>query len=196
VGRKLATTETISHIYTSDLTRAAETAELIRCELPCDVEVTVDTRLRERGFGCLEGLPVSELVAAAGRAQVRVGEYTPRGGETLEAVDHRLAAFLAELFRTISEMELTEPLPLLPGSLLSAALPLPLWHVLLVSHGGTIHSLCERLREAHGCQLLPRNAPTPNTALSSFLITLRGNCSHHAHTLTAHNTHHLSHSSH
>ena len=42
---------------------------------------------------------MSELVAAAGRAQVRVGEYTPRGGETLEAVDHRLAAFLAELFR-------------------------------------------------------------------------------------------------
>lgn len=27
---------------------AFQTAELIRCELPCDVEVTVDSRLRER----------------------------------------------------------------------------------------------------------------------------------------------------
>ena len=91
-----------------------------------------------------------------------------------------------------------EPLPLLPGSLLSPSLPLPYWHVLVVSHGGTIHSLCERLREAYGCQLPPRAAPTPNTALSSFLISLRGNCGRHAHTLSAHNTHHLSqqHSSH
>ena len=52
-----------------------------------------------QGFGCLEGLPVSELVEAAGKAQVRAREYTPSGGETLEAVDHRLALFLAELFR-------------------------------------------------------------------------------------------------
>ena len=42
---------------------------------------------------------MSELVEAAGRAQVRAREYTPSGGETLEAVDHRLALFLAELFR-------------------------------------------------------------------------------------------------
>lgn len=68
VGQRLAMSETISHIYSSDLVRAAEvgwaccyghnvdvtflprpqTAELIRAQLPCPLDVTMDTRLRER----------------------------------------------------------------------------------------------------------------------------------------------------
>ena len=77
----------------------------------------MDTKLRERvcvcvcvcvcvyavslaqAFGSLEGQPVAVLVQAAERARVKVKEYTPAGGETLEAVNGRIREFLVEMFR-------------------------------------------------------------------------------------------------
>ena len=40
-----------------------------------------------------------ELVRAAERAKVSAREYTPSGGESLDALDSRVAAFLEELFK-------------------------------------------------------------------------------------------------
>src|SRR5205807_6477394 len=46
-------------IYSSDLARARETAEILAAEL--GIEVHVDQRLRERGFGAWEGLTSTEI---------------------------------------------------------------------------------------------------------------------------------------
>lgn len=143
-------------------------------------------------------------------------EYTPVDGESLEEVDRRLSEFLKNMLRyiglsdhrdihciicqctlsDISKLEQCEPIPLKEGSLLASSpspLPPPQWHVLLVGHGGALHSLCEQLREIPGCHLPLRNASTPNAAITSFILTLHGQCCHSVTTLTAHNTQHLSH---
>lgn len=54
-----------------------------------------------QAFGSLEGQPVSELVEAARRAEVKVREYTPVDGESLEEVDRRLSEFLKYMLRYI-----------------------------------------------------------------------------------------------
>lgn len=172
--------------------------------------------VRVQAFGCLEGQPVSELVEAARRARVKVRQYTPIGGESLEEVDSRLHDFLKSVLRyildimynyyvvylllsplsDISKLEHSKPVPLKEGSLLAsspAPLPPPQWHVLLVGHGGALYSLCEQLRRMPGCELPLHNSSTPNAALTSFLLTLHGQCCHSVKTLTANNTEHLSH---
>lgn len=52
-----------------------------------------------QAFGSLEGRPVSELVEAARRAEVKVREYTPVEGESLEEVDRRLSEFQKSMLR-------------------------------------------------------------------------------------------------
>ena len=47
-------------VYSSDLARARETAEILAEELGADVRL--DARLRERGFGAWEGLTAAEIV--------------------------------------------------------------------------------------------------------------------------------------
>lgn len=52
-----------------------------------------------QAFGSLEGQPVSVLVEAAMRAEVKVMQYTPVEGESLEEVDRRQREFLKSMLR-------------------------------------------------------------------------------------------------
>ena len=81
----------VSIIYSSDLTRCKQTAEILNMEkrLP----IIYDVRLRERDFGSLAGKMWSEVdvdgsLYAKDRAQQY--DYQPYGGESVEQVTKRL----------------------------------------------------------------------------------------------------------
>jgi probable phosphoglycerate mutase len=78
-------------VFTSDLARAVETAEIAFAgsELP----VRADSRLRECNYGELNGRPVAEIDAERLR---RVDEPYP-GGESYRQVAERVARFLEDL---------------------------------------------------------------------------------------------------
>ena len=86
-------------IYTSDLTRAAETGDAIAA--PHALTPRRDPRLREVFFGVWEGLLLEQITegwpreAAAWRTDSL--HHRPPGGETLEAVQARIAASLTEI---------------------------------------------------------------------------------------------------
>lgn len=87
-------------IVSSDLVRAAETAEIIAARLAEaqaeDVRITYDKRLREHALGNLEGQPYEEGWSMADHPdwldpQVRVG-----GGETVQEVYERIGSLLTD----------------------------------------------------------------------------------------------------
>ena len=53
----------IRHVHASHLARARETAEIVAAVLGLPGLVRVDSRLRERGYGCFEGLTRDECAA-------------------------------------------------------------------------------------------------------------------------------------
>lgn len=80
--------EGIAAVYSSDLSRALQTAEALGEAL--DLRVVADTRLRERGFGIFEALTFAEVEtrwpAEARRWAQRDPDFAPDGGESLRAV--------------------------------------------------------------------------------------------------------------
>ena len=103
-------------IYSSDLARSIETAEIVGERL--GLEVRVDPRLRERSFGGWEGLTGVEIERASpdSYARWRSGEgFGADDAETHEAFAARIEAFLADILERH------------PGET-----------VLVVAHGGSI----------------------------------------------------------
>jgi broad specificity phosphatase PhoE len=111
----------ITEVWASDLARARETAE-IAAEVLGLPPVVTDPGLRERGFGCFEGLTREECALqfpdewARYRADVRL---PPPGGEPQSAVVERMREAVLRASRAVPE---------------GAA-------VLVVSHGGAIRAL-------------------------------------------------------
>jgi broad specificity phosphatase PhoE len=103
-------------VYSSDLARARETAEIIAERLGLEVEV--DARLRERSFGSWEGLTHPEVEArdAEALARWRAGE----GYGALDAEPHDLFADRMSRF-------LQDVLERHPGE-----------RVLVITHGGSM----------------------------------------------------------
>jgi probable phosphoglycerate mutase len=91
--------ERVDAVYSSDLARARCTAEAIAeaAQLP----LQLDTTLRERHFGRLEGLTQEEVAAQwpleAQRWRAREPGYGPEGGETLQAFYDRSVGALTRL---------------------------------------------------------------------------------------------------
>lgn len=90
----------LAAVYTSDLRRAREGAELIAATR--GLEVQADPRLREMHLGCLEGLGYAAAAARhpelAGRDYASMVEFRmPGGGESLVDVWDRVAPALREL---------------------------------------------------------------------------------------------------
>jgi broad specificity phosphatase PhoE len=83
----------LAAVFTSDLGRAIETAEIAFAE--SDLPVHHDWRLRECNYGELNGAPVSEI-DDAGRVR-RIAEPFA-GGESYRQVVERTRQFLNELF--------------------------------------------------------------------------------------------------
>jgi broad specificity phosphatase PhoE len=93
-------TELVEHIYTSDLQRARETAEIIAAAH--GLAITPDSRLREFRFGSWEGLTWPEIAASDPKlndATDIIGAYAPPGGETIADVMERWKRFQADLVR-------------------------------------------------------------------------------------------------
>lgn len=89
-------------IYSSDLERARETAEIIAA--PHELPVRVDERLREISHGDWEGLHVSEIRAQAGTAfldpiQPRSPDFRSPGGESVRELAARVNQVLSEIER-------------------------------------------------------------------------------------------------
>jgi len=106
----------ISAIYTSDLQRARETAEIVGRAVR--IAPQSDPALRERNFGQAQGRPHSELPSAASGIEIdRVvdADARPAEGESLTELYERVATFIDEL-----EMRAPED------------------DVLVVTHGGVI----------------------------------------------------------
>jgi len=79
-------------VFTSDLGRAVETAEIAFADT--QLELRRDARLRECNYGDLNGARAAEIEAQRAR---RIDEPFP-GGESYRAVVERTRAFLNDLF--------------------------------------------------------------------------------------------------
>ena len=126
----------IDVVYSSDLARARQTAEIVAETL--GLEVRVDPRLRERGFGSWEGLTTPEIEErfADSHRRWRAGEGAGADdAETFEDFSARVNDFLRDVLR------------LHPGE-----------EVLVISHGGSIrviHALAAGLDYVRDHRLIP-----------------------------------------
>ena len=82
-------------LTSSDLLRASQTAEVIAARL--GAPLVLDARLRERGLGRLEGLPLADALALAGEVDWTDPAARPGDGESLGEVYDRLAELFAAL---------------------------------------------------------------------------------------------------
>ncbi len=83
----------LSAVFTSDLTRAVETAAIAFAD--SGIPVYVDTRLRECDYGEWNGAPVAQLEP---ERRARIDTPWP-GGESYRDAVGRMAAFLADVRR-------------------------------------------------------------------------------------------------
>ncbi len=137
----------ISTVYSSDLARARETAEIVVANIGLPVQI--DPRLRERGFGSWEGLTTTEIEERFGDAHRRWVASEGAGAddaETFEDFFARVNDFLADLLR------------LHPGE-----------EVLVISHGGSIrviHALSTGVDYVRDHRLIPG---VPNCSVARYV---------------------------
>jgi broad specificity phosphatase PhoE len=134
-------------VYSSDLSRARETAEIIAARL--GLEIRFDPRLRERGFGSWEGLTTSEIEERFADSHRRwlAGESAGADdAETFEDFFARVNGFLDDVLRLHPDEE-----------------------VLVISHGGSIrviHALATGLDYVRDHRLIPG---VPNCSVAKYV---------------------------
>jgi probable phosphoglycerate mutase len=118
-----------SHVLTSDLARATETAALLGFP-----DARREPRLREIAVGEWQGRSIPELIQADGAryAGWRAGTYRPQGGEDW-------SGFVARVGAALDEAMATHPVPTL----------------LAVCHGGVIRAALQRFLALNPRQILP-----------------------------------------
>ncbi|WP_080843700.1 histidine phosphatase family protein [Cytobacillus gottheilii] len=84
------------HIYTSDLLRAKQTAQLLVRKMT-DKMIKTDINLRERYYGELEGKYIAEIEKLIPNYQVNFGEKMLYGIESLEDMQKRMAAIITSI---------------------------------------------------------------------------------------------------
>ena len=144
-----ALTDEIDVVYSSDLARARETAEIVAAQL--GLRVRLDPRLRERGFGSWEGLTRSEIeeLDAEALARWRAGEgHGAPDAEPFDAFDERMRRFLEDVLQRHPDER-----------------------VLVIAHGGSIrviHALAMGLDYVRDHRSIPAVA---NCALARYAAT-------------------------
>lgn len=150
LGRALSD-EPIAAVYSSDLSRAWETASAVAGHH--GLSVVAETRLRERGFGVFEGRTFGEIEShlpeQARRWRERDPEFMPEGGESLLTFRARVGTIVEHLAQRH------------PGEL-----------VTLVAHGGVMDVLY-RLATRQDLQA-PRTWLLRNAAINRILWTPSG----------------------
>ncbi|XP_055508991.1 fructose-2,6-bisphosphatase TIGAR-like isoform X2 [Leucoraja erinacea] len=168
-----------THVFSSDLQRAKQTASTIvlKNSHGSKLEIICDTRLRERKYGIVEGKPLNELRAMAKAAGEKCPFFTPPGAETVDEVQARAEDFLSHLCQLL--MKITEK-DSAPEQLDKVAVDLgdshtslknpscvdlngsdinddnsdtPVANVLIVSHGGFIRQWVRHFVEDLKCRL-------------------------------------------
>lgn len=129
--------------YTSDLQRTRQTAAAIAAA--CDIQPIATPALRERHFGCFQGLTYPEaqqqMPLEYDRFKSRDPAYVPDNGESLQAFSQRIESFMQQ----VAEKHQGKTL-------------------LLVSHGGVLDIA---YRMANGLAITQqRDFPIPNAALN------------------------------
>jgi broad specificity phosphatase PhoE len=136
----------IDAVYSSDLARARETAEIVAARL--GLEVQADERLRERSFGAWEGLTMEEIERSFEEAHGRWRSGEGHGADDAEAFDAfaaRVGSFLDDVLRRHPEET-----------------------VLVIGHGGSIrviHALASGLDYVKDHRSIPAVA---NCAVARF----------------------------
>jgi broad specificity phosphatase PhoE len=133
-------------LYSSDLSRARETAEIVADKL--GLEIRIDPRLRERSFGAWEGLTAEEIEERFSDAHRRWQAGEGPGADDAEPFD----AFAARISRFLEEV-----LELHPAE-----------SVLVISHGGSIrviHALAAGLDYVRDHRSIPG---VPNCAVARY----------------------------
>lgn len=123
--------ERIDRLYSSDLSRALETARVIARQH--DIEPIPDSRLREFHFGEWESLTWGEIARRhpeLGNDATAARRYAPPGGETFDAVRVRVRHFLDEV---------------LPVRAQDRAVGAVSRHVAVVTHAGVLHATLAEL---------------------------------------------------
>jgi probable phosphoglycerate mutase len=82
----------VTAVWSSDLRRARETAELVA--VPHGLPVLAEPGLREQAHGAFEGQPTSRVVAVLAAADP---DWAPPGGESARTLHARVAALLDRL---------------------------------------------------------------------------------------------------
>ena len=98
LGRALASlslAERPTAIFTSDLRRAVETAEIIAEALGATPQLL--PAAREWNVGVLDGLPAAALADAITRSGLPTAEFAPSGGESMNQLQARAVQTLADL---------------------------------------------------------------------------------------------------
>lgn len=144
LARRLAN-ETFSALYSSDLSRARETARVIARH--SRRELRLDPRLRERAFGVFEGLTADEIRARYPEEYAcfasRDPDYEVPGGESARGFARRCLACLGEIAERHEGGE-----------------------ILVVTHGLVLDAL---YRVAHGLDHgEPRPVPLINASVNVF----------------------------
>lgn len=133
------------HAFTSDLSRARDTAQAIVADR--DVPLIEEPRLREMRFGDWEGLDWGQIrerhphLPERGWTDVRT--YVPTGGETFEEVNARIAEFVDEVRSRMKSDE----------------------RALIVTHAGVLHSLMHVLAPSGIPPMRIRFAPASVTRI-------------------------------
>lgn len=128
--------EPIDRVYSSDLSRALETARAVAGVH--GIEPLLDDRLREFDFGDWEGLTWNEITSRHPELRTDATDarnYAPPGGETFAAVRARVRSFLDDVAG------------------FGAA------HIVAVTHAGPLHAMLAELNLARPVGLDARFSP-------------------------------------
>jgi len=144
LSRALATADTrFAALYVSDLSRTRQTADAI-CQLN-PLQAITTAALRERHFGCFQGLTYAEAEAHIPQDyqqfKARTPDYTPGDGESLQRFSQRIEQFLQQTARRHQGET-----------------------VLVVTHGGVLDIIYRLVKQLP--ITLPRDFPIPNAALN------------------------------
>ncbi|KAF0293969.1 Fructose-2,6-bisphosphatase TIGAR [Amphibalanus amphitrite] len=139
-------------VYSSDLSRARQTADIVAAGL----EITNDRRLRERNYGKCENKPAADLARAAAAADLPVAQYVPDGGESQEQVRDRAGEF----FKEICARHLSDTCT----------------RILVTGHGGCLRELITFLFSTYSGNLKKADAHkiAPNTGVTVVHVARKG----------------------
>ena len=135
-------------VFSSDLQRARQTAQPLVAARSLPLQL--DSRLRERNFGCCEGMTIDEIEAQspqlAAALAARNPDFAPPEGESLQQFSGRVEACIAALAQRCA------------GQCIA-----------VVAHGGVLEMVYRRV---NGIALQPpRNFPLPNASINWLTVS-------------------------